>query len=151
MRKVLDGARVISRRYYLRHALPAAALLVTGLLVVAFAQMGGTPSKASPSGVISDECGPITQTITAFGLAGAHPTLTTTAHPKTVTVTKWRTKTKTKTVTRTVTRTRTKTLCKTVTVPTTTTVTTTVHDTTTVTPDQPDQSTVTVTSGTVTQ
>lgn len=133
MRKVLNGYRLVSHRYYFRHALPAAALLVTGLLVVAFAQMGGTPSKASPSGVISNGCGPTTQTVTVFGLAGAHPTATSTTHPRTVTVTKWKTKTKTVTVTRTVTRTRTKVVCETVTQPTTETTTTTEHDTVTVT------------------
>ena len=145
MRKVLDGYRLVSRRYYLRHALPAAALLVTGLLVVAFAQMGGTPSKASPSGVVSGGCDPTTQTITVAGFMGPHVTTTSTTHPKTVTVTKW--KTKTKTVTRTVTRTRTKVVCKTVTEPTTTTTTTTEHDTVTVT-DPGTRTTETLSSNT---
>lgn len=112
----------MSRRRILRHAFASGSLLVTGILVVGFAQMGGAPVTSTT--YPSYGCSTPTRTATT---AVAYHGLYTTSAPRTVTKTIY----KTKTVTRTIYRTRTKTVCRTTTVTDTGTTTETVTETVT--------------------
>jgi hypothetical protein len=147
MRKLFKSVgHPVSRSRIVVHSLASASLLVTGILVVGFAQMGGEPVSSTTH----PDLGCSQPTITYVAYQGH---VTTTAKPKTVTKTLY--KTKTKTLTKTAYRTKTKTVCLTTTETGPGTITTT---TTTITADAPTSvitstttETATVTGNTVTE
>src|SRR4051812_26802188 len=91
MKKLLASDRhPMSRRRIVRHAVASASLLVTGILVVGFAQMGGTPvsSTTLPDYGCST---PTTETITALAPAAFQGITTTRTATQPYTSTKYTT------------------------------------------------------------